>query len=165
MFRSSPPVSLLLSICVHIFCLHLLTEVRDSQSIVPDQQHRGLWELVRNANSYSSPSRPTESVPLGRVQTSVFSPPLQGILHLNIWESPDYISLSFMGNSFKLTEKLQVNRTKTSSIPLTQISQLLTFYFIFFPPFYLSVCLSKSTRLVQTIWKGQVCDAPDTVTK
>lgn len=54
MFRSSPPVSLLLSICVHIFCLHLLTEVRDSQSIVPDQQHRGLWELVRNADSQAT---------------------------------------------------------------------------------------------------------------
>lgn len=54
MFRSSPPVSLLLSICVHIFCLRLLTEVHDSQSMVLDQQHQGLWELVRNADSQAT---------------------------------------------------------------------------------------------------------------
>lgn len=65
MFRSSPPVSLLLSICVHIFCLHLLTEVCDSQSMVLDQQHRGLWELVRNADSQATS------------QNSVFEPALK----------------------------------------------------------------------------------------
>lgn len=63
--------------------------------------------------------------------------------------------LKLFWNKVKLTEKLQVNRTKTSNIPLSLISQLLTFYFILrFPPFYLSACL-KARDLSRPFEKGR----------
>ena len=62
--------------------------------------------------------------------------------------------LKLFWKKVKLTEKLQVNRTKTSNIPLSLISQLLTFYFIFVPPFYLSACL-KARDLSRPFEKGR----------